>query len=410
MEPVKFVHFGCWNNVIKKKGGLDSVMYKLGEYVKAQSPKFIVVAGDNYYPKKEKDPANKKNKWSVINKDDINKGFDKLVEAAGGTEINMILGNHDLVTNTQKSPDKYFMDYEGRPEYDRAIHENGECTILTQELAKSGEAGINLVTRTSKQFNDTLILCIDTSLYEIGCDKEYLNCYKKIYPDPDERIRICEDLIREQNDFIQEKIVEATAAINPHPINHVIIIGHHPIMTLRQKENDDKVEVITSKTDVPYFVDTLNGIYGQLPKAKYHYLCADTHFYQSSTIIINGTGMNIDQYIVGTGGTELDPSNMFTESTGTQEPSQPEDVVSYTLRNNNGDKHTIGEHGFLECSIVDGPTFKFIRVDKPHAEPLGAEEPAKGGTRRKSHKKSKRSKNKRSKTKRNKSKKSKRSS
>ena len=59
----RFIHFGCWNNLntkekdgqIKEIGCLDNVISRLGYILKTDPPiKFIVVAGDNYYPKKVK--------------------------------------------------------------------------------------------------------------------------------------------------------------------------------------------------------------------------------------------------------------------------------------------------------------------------------------------------------------------
>ena len=57
MSIIKFVHFGCWNNLNVDNGsGLNQVMVKLNAYVQeeqGQQPvEFVIVAGDNYYPDK----------------------------------------------------------------------------------------------------------------------------------------------------------------------------------------------------------------------------------------------------------------------------------------------------------------------------------------------------------------------
>ena len=50
---MKFIHFGCWNNL--NNGQLMLVMNKLKEKVNEETYQFISVAGDNYYPLKEKE-------------------------------------------------------------------------------------------------------------------------------------------------------------------------------------------------------------------------------------------------------------------------------------------------------------------------------------------------------------------
>ncbi len=88
-----FIHFGCWNNL--NKGCLEKVMQLLKNRLK-HKPKidFLTIAGDNYYPKKEK-VGNKKNK--IIIPSLLEEGFAHLPKEI---PIYMILGNHDLETNT----------------------------------------------------------------------------------------------------------------------------------------------------------------------------------------------------------------------------------------------------------------------------------------------------------------------
>ena len=49
---------------------------------------------------------------------------------------------------------------------------------------------------------------------------------------------------------------------------------------------------------------SLNNIKDHLIGKKIYYLCADTHYYQYSTICIDN--LQIEQYIVGTGGANTD--------------------------------------------------------------------------------------------------------
>ena len=48
----------------------------------------------------------------------------------------------------------------------------------------------------------------------------------------------------------------------------------------------------------------LHKLYSIVPNAKNYYLCADTHNYQHAEIKLEE--QHIQQYVVGTGGTELD--------------------------------------------------------------------------------------------------------
>ena len=103
-------------------------------------------------------------------------------------------------------------------------------------------------------------------------------------------------------------------------------------------------------------------------------------------------GIEIEQYIVGTGGTKLDDALV--------EPS----VTEYTYENNI--KYTINicdkKHGFLECDInpQSDPVFEFIESKSFTPKIIKSKSTSKPRS------KSKRSKSKRSKSKRSKSKRS----
>ena len=70
METIKFVHFGCWNNLNSKENptNTEAVLQKLNETVadKSTHTQFIVIAGDNYYP--EKRIGENKKKEKIIHK------------------------------------------------------------------------------------------------------------------------------------------------------------------------------------------------------------------------------------------------------------------------------------------------------------------------------------------------------
>jgi hypothetical protein len=96
------------------------------------------------------------------------------------------------------------------------------------------------------------------------------------------------------------------------------------------------------------------SIYKKHPSSKYYYLCADLHLYQQGTIKIDDK-MVIEQYIVGTGGAELDTA-IDVEPGKTINSDM--NILSYEMKQN------IRTNGFLHC-IENGKQlcFKFIDVN-----------------------------------------------
>jgi hypothetical protein len=359
-EPTKFIQFGCWNN-INKDGCLEKVMIKLNEYVTdvTTKPDFIVITGDNYYPQKEKKETvegetvvkekkkekkekketvdgeieEKTEKKKIIKFEAIEFGFQLLPK---DIPIYTILGNHDLET-IDAVKQNLFVDIDGsrRPE-------NG-CEIVTNQI-KTISAFKNIsydFFKSVKLANNTLLLMIDTSIYEKPKDSnKYLPCYTQFaelnpVALPSTQTSTIDMLRTYQFGLIQEAIGTTT-------FSNIIIAGHHPIRQLKLKDKIDKLF-----TDIADFEVVLNNINNLTPTSKFYYLCSDLHLYQEGTIrlpVDTGT-MNIKQYIVGTGGTELD-SMPSPNSLGNG---------IYT------DINSKGECGFLECDVSGpDPTFEFI--------------------------------------------------
>jgi hypothetical protein len=136
--------------------------------------------------------------------------------------------------------------------------------------------------------------------------------------------------------------------------SNIIIAGHHPIQQLKLKEKNDKLF-----TDIEDFKVVLKAIYGltRSTTPNFYYLCSDLHLYQEGTIHlpVDTTGiMTIKQYIVGTGGTELD--SMPKGNSGNE---QLYDGI-----------RSIGKCGFLACDISGPvPTFEFIPVPDTVVDP-----------------------------------------
>ena len=282
----------------------------------------------------------------------------------------MILGNHDLDRNNKKN---LFID-ESRPaqgQISQLRPENNECEIIKAQLAvlKDKQNVDYLFFKSELKNDDTLILMIDTSIYEP--DKQtnvYLPCYNEffknntLYEDKQFDFPTITNLRSYQRNRILKAISEATTGART--IKHIIIVGHHPIYQVKYKVKEEEPIKFTSDIQVDFkpvliaIYDKLFKIYKQLPKTKFYYLCSDLHLYQKGTINIrvskkHDVTMRIEQYIVGTGGTVLDPK-------------LPEATQKNYINNEEGITYDIIDeqqsHGFLECIINEKkePTFQFI--------------------------------------------------
>ena len=62
MSTVKFLQFGCWNNMNPSKDNKPDQVIKLVKQLTSadKTIEFIIVSGDNYYPIKETISATKK--------------------------------------------------------------------------------------------------------------------------------------------------------------------------------------------------------------------------------------------------------------------------------------------------------------------------------------------------------------
>lgn len=350
----KFIHFGCWNNLNMKKdkkvGDLRSVMRSLKSYVQvpANKPNFIIVAGDNYYPDKTKLEVAQEN-GSVIEKKKNIIYDERLMEGISllpsEIEIDMIFGNHDLETNPLPPlKQKLYL------ENDSSI-EQSDCHILTTELNatnKSKMPNMNYVFFKKRFIEEsrTLILMIDTTLYTANAQVN-LPCYNVYFQ---KELGQTFENIEQIRKYQSDKIMEAIEL----PIKNLIIVGHHPIISYKNK-NDI---VGLDENILTFFSEILMTILNTFKnEVNYYYLCADLHLYQQGTITIGveGSDVEINQYIVGTGGTKLDDEIL---SGFVPASSFPPPIKNYVVN------ETIRDHGFLTCLLPATPdtdiTFTFI--------------------------------------------------
>lgn len=336
-----FIHFGCWNNLnikekegkIKEIGCLKKVMKLLEANLSGVD--FIVIAGDNYYPKKEKTIEGEKKKRIIPSK--LEEGFNLLPKEI---PIVMILGNHDLETNLNPRKPKLFI--EGNPEESRS------CSILELEKLSKGSNIEYTFFKDQMMDNGTLVIMIDSDVYSIDAYK-FLPCYNIFLSENFENI----DNVKEyQYNLIFQKINQYNAIGS---IKNLIIIGHQPITGIKYKDGVKQPPL----NDIPYFKPVLLEIYNLLgSEINYFYLCADLHLYQDGLITLKNEEeqkeMKIKQFIVGTGGTELDDA-------------VPEDI-NFVFSSETIDYQMISskqECGILKCE-VDGlePKFEFISIEQ----------------------------------------------
>ena len=173
----------------------------------------------------------------------------------------MILGNHDLETNTSNKQQLYIED-------ENQMEDMNNCFILNTEINEARKKPINFVLQKTYELSkNTLIIMIDTSMYEddainyIPCYNEYFQKQESINAD----IRDIRDIIDLQN--MQQKYVLDELKKLTKTYRNIIIIGHHPITGWKEK-NDNNILIHPPIK----FIELLMSIYKKHPSSKYYYL------------------------------------------------------------------------------------------------------------------------------------------
>ena len=405
----RFWQFGCWNNWNKELPYSRNVLKDIKKRLKniqniKNKPDFLIISGDNYYPDKTVDAADPTVKQKIIKEELLVEGFMNLPTEL---PIFMILGNHDLETNTKQN---LFIETISESE-------KKDCKIIALQKSKLEKLKLNQIAYhffMSKWLNlTTLLLMIDTSIYEDDTDTEkYLTCYNKFFSI--NNLYFKPFISIEQ--FRKYQLSQIKREIAKKNIKHLIIVGHHPIYCVKVKEitkdktekkakdkTKDKTEKKTEekaeeKTEekakdkklgakfnsdiVKYFTPILKVIYDMLqPNTNYYYLCSDLHLYQRGKINIKweepnkpNKNMLIHQYIVGTGGTSLDPPLSSLPSgkvLDKYEAKLDNCILEYQLEEDKA------EHGFLECLLeTEVPSFTFIpvaaNISSPRVSPVSS--------------------------------------
>ncbi len=369
MDKPCFVSFGCWNN-----GGcitdtaLSKVMLKLK--LLNPPPTQIFVAGDNYYPEKV---THDKEKRKIFKQEVFESGFKCLPT---NIPIYMNYGNHDYENKLREET------------FDGTVN---ETCILTQSETKIipelPNHQINLQMFQRVPFGQsTLVIMIDTTMYDNNSIDEYKNCYEYalINKETGASLAAAKSAQVTFMDSVVQEIIHTPSFIN------IVIIGHHPIIHYKIKEKKDKKN--TTNKPTPKFgvkTETLEELalflYQELflkLKEKlphrtfiYHYLCADLHQYQSGDITI-GKGkdvMMIRQYIAGTGGANkdmYDPNLIESHNKKTLEQNNSNSMrYTYSMRQSDI-TNSKSVNGFLRCEENENHTlhFQFYNVSAENTD------------------------------------------
>ena len=288
-----FIFFGCWNesycNPDKPtlSGSSQIINYLLK---KNTNPLFYIIAGDNYYPKKDKERNYKE--FSDVN---FNSGFKCLEllqnKCSSLTNIYMLMGNHDLQYETG------LIDRYSKKTLDK-------CHVLSQELKYKDKFHFN---KHHIEFNNSLILFTISTLYTDSLGKgsaaqsDCINQLKHTFSDLPWNYKTIEEIIDIEEEHLF-KIITNYKKEGKH-FKNIIICGHDPIVTRRNKPKENSIKIII-ETINPRGIQFLDKLYSVFNDSNKFYLCADIHQFQKCIVQINNH--SIQQYVVGTGGTTCD--------------------------------------------------------------------------------------------------------
>lgn len=190
--------------------------------------------------------------------------------------------------------------------------------------------------------NKTLLLLLDTNIYTNEEEvKEYEKCINVFLKFP--QVLSLEQIAKKQQDFLLDAVEQGLQ----QGIDKIVFIGHHPLGHVKIKKENVKLT-----SDIPQIYPVLLDIQSLVNKnnhsVKYYYLCADFHSYQQGSISLTKQGessMKIEQYISGTGGTELDDEiPLQNKDFVSSNKNKINDIIlDYTLNENRR------EWGFLVC-------------------------------------------------------------
>lgn len=269
---VNYLAFGCWNKIRNEDDKIQQVFFHnlksiITDDSRFRDLKFMAILGDNYYPEKKNRDGKK---MKIYNEDNLYHGFRYLNEIERIHKI-FIHGNHDI------------KDFE-------------ECQ-LTRMLSEGKEVFDPLHSVYPNELHiergNTLMFFLDSTVYEFADSiKISSTCYRKVF-----KKYLCLETIGHikqfQINYVMKILIEKFS-----DITNIIFHFHHPIFARRLK--DEKVKIDYNRG----LRDFYNIISKYLRGKNIYHVCADSHLYEEG--VLSFDGLTVNQYIVGTGGADLD--------------------------------------------------------------------------------------------------------
>ena len=237
-----FIHFGCWNyGECGNPNPVTTVTTAVNEAIAVGPVDYVIVAGDNYYPIKNKGFG--EDKLKLINKNMLDSGFGCLP-----TEVDtyILFGNHDLDNSNRLrlyNETGTVTDMTTLTDVTK-ISIPSPCEIMRSEIRNRP----NLIFPppgmvTHRIDGNTLILMIDTTMYDISKDKSgnvkdkdgNLVCYEMYYGDSD-----LNTLMERQHQSVMEILSTIDATIH-----NIMLVGHHPLLYPKIKDANVKISYLT---------------------------------------------------------------------------------------------------------------------------------------------------------------------
>ena len=369
-----FIHFGCWNYnkcdsdnladpVHKEDTNVTRVMKTLKKYIETNrpTPEFLTVAGDNYYFIKNKKKGIEEEQ-KIFMPEFLLSGFKCLPK---DIKKYVLIGNHDLenIENPLKNPD---------------------CSILEIQHDFESDEGNNMVLDIDRKGpimhheldESTIVIMLDTTMYEETekAIKKSIKCYEQLFEMNNLPVNVDDNLlvkIKTMRENQKQRLELYISSLNAETIKNIIVVGHHPLFDLKTKKDDDGT--LKTKEEVLPLLNQLyyESIYAPLqsvnPGIKYFYLCADLHQYQTGIVTIESQSsmpsLVIQQYIVGTGGTELEKKPYDHSKDG----GVSKNIEKYNIKYDIIPNTTEYTHGFLVCKLDTDNNFSadFIPAESP---------------------------------------------
>lgn len=348
-----FITYGCWNKgactIGSSANGVSAVITEMDRHVArlAVKPKFVAIAGDNYYPKI--DEATKTTpKKKYFNENELKSGFACLrdFQRKHAVPIDVIGGNHDTentldfeitkdASSRRRNASSRRRSASNRRRSASAAasivssgtytYNKNECLITRTEINMAKSALMAFTMFNCRLFgagNHTLVLMLDSNIY-IEDMAKLKDCYlpllrntvrhlinSRMYPSelnvPAFAATI-QDAVADFErataaDTTTATVVETLRSVQLAWVNHildaatrigtvknVVIVAHHPLAYHKIKKSKTLFQTGVDNDGGAEYLKLCQRIYGHFisGQGQFFYSCADLHTYQRGTVTLS---------------------------------------------------------------------------------------------------------------------------